>query len=207
MNSGKFGSLLLIFFLFSIPVSSYQLNFSYKRMDGELIEFSTHEGDYLIVDVFATWCETCRLEMAHLLELYDLVGDQFTMLSLSVEPKDTLKLIKDFKNEFSAPWEFGLDHELSFLDRYAEPFPVSYLFDKNGNLLKIWKGITKPSEFLSDLDEYIDVPENYEDKNDFPMYINSLFSNPLFLFFLGFIILNVVILGLRRFNNIQAIHN
>ncbi|MHA2254439.1 MAG: hypothetical protein ACXAD7_29135, partial [Candidatus Kariarchaeaceae archaeon] len=123
------------------------------------------------------------------------------MLSLSVDPDaDTISEVLDFKNEYSASWEFGLDDSKAFFEAYVNTFtfPVAFLFDPSGELVKTWSGITKTSKFLLDMSSFIDVDADYEDRDEFSIYMNNLMSNPLFLVVSSIIGLNIVYLIFRK---------
>lgn len=204
-----FAILILFINPFINPASAYQLDLPFTQIDGSISNLSIYEGNYLLVDAFATWCEACRLAMVHLLNLYDVVKGKLSMLSLSVDPKsDTIKDVKEFRDDFNAPWDFGLDHSEQFMNRYPiEIYPTVFLFDENGTHIKTWIDNTKTSEFLSDLSEYIDVPSTYEDTDDFSNYLNNLISNPIFLIVSSFIGINVLYLIIRSIIKVFSSQN
>lgn len=173
---------LLIGLLSSQPVLSYDLSFAFTDEDGNISSLAIYEGNYLFVDAFATWCESCKDEMIHLDRLFNAVGDQLPMLSLSTDPEDTVQMINEFKEEFNAPWDFGLDHDEIFLHSYPFiTYPAAYFFDLDGKLLRTWTGITTTSKFLNDLEEFIDVPEDDYAKDELGIFVEDILSNPLFL--------------------------
>ncbi len=173
---------LITFLLTSQPVLSYDLNLIYTDENNNISNLSIYKDNYLMVDAFATWCESCRDEMVHLQSVYDEVGDQIQMLSLSTDPDDTIGMINEFKDEFQAPWDFGLDHDSQFLHLYPfKTYPAAYLFDLDGKLVRTWTGITTTSKFLNDLSEFIDVPDNNYADEELDMFVDNILSNPLFL--------------------------
>lgn len=173
---------LFISLLLSQPVMAYKLSFAFTDEDGNVSGLSIYEDNYLFVDAFATWCESCKDEMIHLERLYDAVGDQIQMLSLSTDREDTIDKINDFKNEFDAQWDFGLDHDEQFLHSYPFlTYPAAYFFDHDGELLRAWTGITTTSKFLNDIAEFIDVPDNDYSDDELEIFVEDILTNPLFL--------------------------
>ncbi|MCE7736080.1 MAG: TlpA family protein disulfide reductase [Candidatus Heimdallarchaeota archaeon] len=174
--------MLIISIGISQPVSAYGLNITFTNTNNEESNLSIYEDSYLFVDAFASWCDSCRTEMVHLEELYEAVGDQIQMISLSVDPDDTIDKIKNFKNEFTAPWDFGLDHESQFLHTYPLiTYPSTYFFDGEGKILQSWTGITSTSKFLNDMKDYIEIPEGYGKNDELDLYVDEIISNSLFL--------------------------
>ncbi|MHA2032072.1 MAG: TlpA family protein disulfide reductase [Candidatus Kariarchaeaceae archaeon] len=183
---------LIIFGAFQ-PVQSYNISYPFTTSENEISNLSVYSESYLFVDAFATWCESCKTEMEHLQRLYDAVGDQIQMISLSVEPEDTIKKINDFRDEFAAPWDFGHDHESIFVNQFPIiNFPTAYFFDQEGNVLESWSGITSTSQFLKDMDPYIDVPEGYDESDDLDLYANEILTNPLFMITAGILIVILI---------------
>ncbi|MHA2054292.1 MAG: TlpA family protein disulfide reductase [Candidatus Hodarchaeales archaeon] len=169
--------------LFVTPTTaSYQLNYDFTNSEGINSNLSIYQGQFLFVDAFATWCDSCRTEMAHLLELYGIIKDNISMISLSVDPEsDNIEKVLDFKAEFNAPWDFGLDHTSSFLQAHPiVTYPSTYLFDTTGKLVLSWVGITTTSRFVSDIQQFVNIDWNGTENDDFGVYLNSLFKNPLF---------------------------
>ena len=191
---------LIISLIVSKPVLSYKLNLAFTDEDNNLTNLSIYQGNFLLVDAFATWCDSCREEMFHLQRLYDEVGDQLQMLSLSTDPEDTISMINEFKDEFQAPWDFGSDHDSQFLHSYPFiTYPAAYLFNLDGKLVRTWTGITTTSKFLNDLSEFIDVPDNNYADEELDMFVDNILSNPLF------IITGSLILILILYNTFQKI--
>ncbi|MHA2027758.1 MAG: TlpA family protein disulfide reductase [Candidatus Kariarchaeaceae archaeon] len=172
-----------VLMLFVTPTTaSYQLNYDFTNSEGINSNLSIYQGQFLFVDAFATWCDSCRTEMAHLLELYGIIKDNISMISLSVDPEsDNIEKVLDFKAEFNAPWDFGLDHTSSFLQAHPiVTYPSTYLFDTTGKLVLSWVGITTTSRFVSDIQQFVNIDWNGTENDDFGVYLNSLFKNPLF---------------------------
>ncbi|HOX83735.1 MAG TPA: TlpA disulfide reductase family protein [Chryseolinea sp.] len=77
-------------------VKSFDYNFSIKDMDGKVIDFNTYKGKTIFINLWATWCGPCRVEMPSIQKLYDRVNHEeiiFVMISLD-DPKNTNKILK-----------------------------------------------------------------------------------------------------------------
>ncbi|HEX2022875.1 MAG TPA: TlpA disulfide reductase family protein [Candidatus Thermoplasmatota archaeon] len=77
--------------------------------EGERVTPASFAGRWLVLDLMATWCQPCKLEVRHLQEVQRLHGDRVAILSVSVEPTDTLADMEAFRNETGAAWSYALD--------------------------------------------------------------------------------------------------
>jgi cytochrome oxidase Cu insertion factor (SCO1/SenC/PrrC family) len=176
------------------PVTSYSMNYEYQQMDGNTSNFSKFDGELLFIEVFTTYCESCKIQMEYLLDLYDNTENKVSMLSLSVDPEtDTVEKVKEYKEKYNAPWEFGIDYTEEFSEIYSiQETPTLFLFDVNGILQNTWIGLTKTSKLLNAIAVHTDITVTYQDKDESSLYLNSLTSNPFFLITAAFIVLNIL---------------
>ncbi|MHA2253473.1 MAG: TlpA family protein disulfide reductase [Candidatus Kariarchaeaceae archaeon] len=191
-------TMVIMIILMTQMVSASFDSIQVKTTENTSLSFNNYQGSLLLLDGMATWCGPCRVEMEHLQVVYDKVGEDVQMLSLSLSPEsDTIEKLQEFKNEFSAGWTFALDNNEEFLDTFhPNNIPTLYLFNEEGNLLQLWNAITPAHEILnaiekhSDLDLSQDIKQLEEDSTkDFSgSLINDLFSNTSFQLF-GFLIL------------------
>lgn len=75
-------------------------DFNFENIDGGQSKLSDLRGKYVYIDVWATWCGPCKMEIPHLIKLEkELYGKNITFVSLSLdEPKDKQKW-KDYVSE------------------------------------------------------------------------------------------------------------
>ncbi|MCD4733761.1 TlpA family protein disulfide reductase [bacterium] len=73
------------------------LDFEAKGLDGEMYKLSDYDGDVIFINFFASWCDPCREEIPHMLELAHKYGDQgFTLLFLTEDTTEaTAQIIVD----------------------------------------------------------------------------------------------------------------
>lgn len=78
--------------------------------DGQVVNETTHLGRYLVLDLMATWCGPCVLEVAHLKEIQARYGDRVEILSVGVDPNaDTLESLQAFADEHGVTWPHAVD--------------------------------------------------------------------------------------------------
>lgn len=83
----------------------FDYNFTIKDLEGNKVDFKQYQGKVVFLNLWATWCGPCRVEMPSIQELYDAMDKtkvSFVMLSLdSDENRDKIvKYIHDKKFSF-----------------------------------------------------------------------------------------------------------
>ncbi len=109
--------------------SDFDYNFSIQDFQGKKIDFNDYKGKVVFINLWATWCGPCRMEMPSIQNLYNTVGANekivFVMLSLD-RPETHDKVVK-----------FVSDKQYSF--------PV---FAPSGNLPQQLQVSTIPTTFI-----------------------------------------------------------
>jgi len=55
----------------------------FSHEDGSDLTLAAFEGDYVVLNFWATWCAPCRKEMPHLSELQSTFGDGFEVVTVA----------------------------------------------------------------------------------------------------------------------------
>jgi len=112
-------------------------------------------GQWLFVNVWATWCEPCRKELPWLQTL----AGQFEKSSFSVQliSIDTdLNLVKEFLLQYhiDLPVDLSSREDVERLLNNAG-YPVSYLINPKGKIIKVYTGVKAwhSAEMLKELQE------------------------------------------------------
>jgi peroxiredoxin len=115
-------------------------NFTLKSLRGDNLKLSEHRGEVIMLNFWATWCETCLQSMPVLNDLYLRYRDEgFTLFSINTE-KDKQKVrnvLRDMQIAF--PVLFDVTHKVS--EEYeVDDMPATYIIDKDGNLRYMHSG-------------------------------------------------------------------
>src|SRR6202049_513872 len=51
-------------------------DFTLPQLDGQALRLSSYRGKVVLLDFWASWCEPCRVETPHLIELQQKYGDR-----------------------------------------------------------------------------------------------------------------------------------
>lgn len=69
-----------------VAIGNTAIDFSAETPEGELMSLSDFEGQFVLVNFWASWCSYCRKENPNLVKVYDkMKSDQFEILSVSLD--------------------------------------------------------------------------------------------------------------------------
>ncbi len=136
-------------------------SFTISNLEGEPVSLEAHRGQVVLVNIWATWCGPCIVEMPSMQRLYEQLEDQpFDILAVSVdatpgEPDAAGNLGGDvarFVREHGLTFEILHDASGRIQQTYRTTgVPESFLIGKDG---VIYKKIAGATEW--------DSPENLE---------------------------------------------
>jgi peroxiredoxin len=108
-------------------------DFTLKNHDGTEITLSKLRGRVVLLNFWATWCDTCVVEMESLERLTRQMQDKpFTLLAVSVD--DNWDKVREFFKDGSS-MSVLLDKDKTTPAMYGtEKFPESFLIDPEGNI-------------------------------------------------------------------------
>jgi peroxiredoxin len=119
--------------------------FTVVALDGQEVDLSDYLGDkVLLVNVWATWCAPCVVEMPAMQRLYDrLAGEDFEILAVSVDaPFGQTDAMGNRGGDLGA-----------FADQLGLSFPV--LHNPSGNIQRLYQTTGVPESFVIGLDGII----------------------------------------------------
>jgi len=111
-------------------------------------KLSDYKGKVVLLDFYATWCEPCRAETPHLVRLQNEYGQKgLQVIGLNVGGDEDREQVPEYQKEFSIQYPLAYpDDEL--VNKYLsdnENIPQSFVFDRNGNLVKRFIGYSARS--------------------------------------------------------------
>ena len=119
------------------------LAFALEDMNGAKVDLSSFAGKPLIINLWATWCGPCRLEMPQLVGFADKYKDKgLQVIGVSVD--DAPDAIRAFAAEYKVTYPMliglGQDPFLKSLG-YEDTLPMSVLIRANGTVAERFVGI------------------------------------------------------------------
>jgi thiol-disulfide isomerase/thioredoxin len=132
----------------SLPNTPPASAHGWTQADNQRMTLASYKGKVVLLDFYATWCEPCRAETPHLVRLQQQYADQgLQIIGLNVGGEDDRAEVPAYAKEFGIQYPLGFPED-EFADDYLgdnQSIPQTYLFDRNGNLVKRFVGYSEDS--------------------------------------------------------------
>jgi len=118
---------------------------------GRPASLADYRGKVVLLNVWATWCLPCRIEMPSLQRLQrQLAGTDFRLVSVSID-KDDSTVVRKFADELGLTFEILHDRPGTIQERYQTTgVPESFVIDRDGVIVK---KVIGPAEWDSPVNE------------------------------------------------------
>ncbi len=111
--------------------------FEVSDLSGGLARLSDHRGKVVLVNIWATWCLPCRVEMPSMERLYQEIGEQgFEIMAVSIDAE---------LGQFDLGGRAGGNIQ-AFADSLGLTFPM--LHDPSGDIDRLYRTTGVPETFL-----------------------------------------------------------
>ncbi len=90
-------------------------DFSLESLDGEIVDYNSLKGKYIVVHIATTWCPYCNAEAPHLEDLYNTYKDK-NVAVIIIDVKESKELVKEKlqdKFNFTFPVLLDLDGKVA----------------------------------------------------------------------------------------------
>ena len=126
-------------------------DFTLPQITGPPLKLSDYRGKIVLLDFWATWCEPCRAEIPHFVELqneYGSQGLQIIGVSMDDSPDPVPAFYKQFKMNY--PVVMG---NAQIGEQYGGVLglPIAFLIDRQGQIRKKHIGATDASIFEKEI--------------------------------------------------------
>jgi len=107
-------------------------DFSLLNLEGERITLSELRGQPVMINLWATWCAPCRIEMPHIQDRFErYAGEGF--LVLAVDFDEPANVVAEFRDELNLTFDLLLDPGAEIQELYRNRnYPSTFFVDENG---------------------------------------------------------------------------
>jgi cytochrome c-type biogenesis protein len=125
---------------------------AFTDLEGNDVSLSDFEGKVVVLDMMATWCPSCREEMADLREVHEMYGSSIELITIDIDLTESEAMLKDFQNEYEAEWRFAMDNEdREFFQEFnVQQIPKIVVIDIHGDVVYSESAVLSADE-LSDI--------------------------------------------------------
>ncbi len=130
---------------------------------GRLVTLADYHGKVVLLNIWATWCQPCRVEMPSMERLYRrLGGGDFKVVAVSVD-KESDSVVTAFARELGLSFDILHDRSTAIERTYQTTgVPESWVIDRDGVIVK---KVIGPSEWDGPVNETL-IRRLIEDRPD-----------------------------------------
>lgn len=110
-------------------------DFTVETTEGERISLEDLKGKVVLLDVMSTTCSGCEEVLQIMDKLYPSYREDVVFISVSVDPADTMEVLRSFREEKGIDWILASDVNREIFTRYGiTQIPKLYIIDREGRI-------------------------------------------------------------------------
>lgn len=144
-------------------------DFTVETIDGEEFSLSKElkDHDMVLINLWATWCPPCAKEFPFMQEAYEKYKDRVSIIALSVEPTDTVDVLKEYVEKNNMTFAVGSDKEPDLGSVFVTiGIPTTVVVDRFGNIAQVDVGMKASTEEFTDMFDHF-LSEDYTKTESF----------------------------------------
>jgi peroxiredoxin len=112
----------------------FAADFSLPDLTGKTLKLSDYRGQVVLLDFWATWCDPCREEVPHFVELQSKLGDQgFQIIGVSMD--DGPEPVRDFSRQFKMNYPVVMGNaQIGELYGGVLGLPIAFVVGRDGHI-------------------------------------------------------------------------
>lgn len=136
-------------------------DFTLETLEGDKLTLSELRGHPVLLNLWASWCLPCRVEMPAIERVYQRHrGDGLVVVGMNVTSQDSEAAARAFAQEFGLTFPIVLDRDGGASARYeVMGLPSTYFIDRGGTIRNvIIGGPMSEAVMLSNVEELLQEP-------------------------------------------------
>jgi thiol-disulfide isomerase/thioredoxin len=116
-------------------VKAFDFNFKIKELNGNVIDFKSFKGKTIFLNIWATWCGPCRIEMPSIQKLYDKVDkENVVFIMLAVDDRKDFDKVVNFVKEKQYTFPIYVPHEFLPEQLMVRIIPTTFVINPDGKI-------------------------------------------------------------------------
>jgi len=133
-------------------------DFSLPDLSNKAVTLSSYHGEVVLLDFWATWCEPCRDETPHFVDIQNKYGPQGLQI-LGISMDDSSQPVRDFAQQYHVNYPLVMGTaKTGQLYGGILGLPVFYLIDRDGRIRARHIGPTDPSVLEKEIADLLQAP-------------------------------------------------
>ena len=124
--------------IFPVEVGSKVPSFTAVDLaTGDSVQLSRYQGSVTLLNIWATWCEPCRVEMPSMQHLYETLGPEgLKVVAVSIDQADP-QVVRDFQRQYGLTFDILQDQSRA-IERVFQTtgVPESFVLNREGRIVK-----------------------------------------------------------------------
>lgn len=142
----------------SATVNHVAPDFTLPQLDGQDLRLSSYRGKVVLLDFWASWCEPCRVETPHLIELQQKYGDQGLQI-IGVSMDDSPEPARAFYQQFHMNYPVVMGTaKTGELYGGVLGLPIAFMINRDGRIYAKHIGATDPAVFEKEIQSLLQSP-------------------------------------------------
>jgi peroxiredoxin len=126
-------------------------DFTLPQLDGKSLQLSSLRGKVVLLDFWATWCDPCREEIPHFVELQNKYADRGLQI-VGISMDDTIDPVRPFAEQFHMNYPIVMGNaKTGELYGGVLGLPITFVIGRDGRIFRKHIGATNVTVFEKEI--------------------------------------------------------